>query len=312
MHAARPTLSRLELRCPPLPQTLVEAMKLLNRPDQLEVKPITRLVERDPVVVARLLQIVNSAYYGLRRTVSSVERAVVLLGPVSVAGIIVGMHMLQLRTTLPGSAMACFNRLAQHCQATAFLARHLLETVLPRLSGQTSVGFTAGLLHDFGKIILIYNFPGEAVGFYEQQRLQNEVQASDERHLEQLLFGCDHTEAGEYVARKLNFPDVLVDVIRYHHVPHQTPATSEAYMITPAVAVADLVARTMGYAFTHPLTPEQYLEHPAWRLLQQRYNLSDWTPRSLLTHLQEQQEFLDQHVQHLSLPNPLQRNRRAL
>ncbi|WP_272481733.1 hypothetical protein [Rhodothermus marinus] len=42
MHAARPTLSRLELRCPPLPQTLVEAMKLLNRPDQLEVKPITR------------------------------------------------------------------------------------------------------------------------------------------------------------------------------------------------------------------------------------------------------------------------------
>ncbi len=312
MPAARPILSQLELRCPPLPQTLVEAMKLLNQPDRLEVGPVTRLVERDPVVVARLLQIVNSAYYGLRRTVSSVERAVVLLGPLSVAGIIVSMHMLRLRTTLPSSALTCFNRLAQHCQATAFLARHLLEMLGPRPNVQASVGFTAGLLHDFGKIILLYNFPVEAVGFYEQQRLRDEVQARDERELEQLLFGCDHTEAGEYVARKLNFPDVLIDVIRYHHVPAQTPSVSEAYMIMPAVAVADLVARTMGYAFTHPLTPTQCLHDSAWQLLIARYKLTEWTPERLLTHLQDQQEHLDHHIQHLTLPNPLQRNRRFL
>lgn len=311
-YAARPTLSRLELQCPPLPQTLVEAIRLLQQPEQLEVKPITRLVERDPVVVARLLQIVNSAYYGLRRTVSSVERAVVLLGPISVAGIIVGMQMLRLRTALPAPALVCFNRLAQHCQATAFLARHLLETVRPRLDGQTSVSFTAGLLHDFGKIILIYNFPTEAIGFYEQQRLQSEVTARDERYLEQLLFGCDHIEAGEYVARKLNFPDVLVDVIRYHHIPDQTPPSSEAYLITPAIAVANLAARTMGYAFTHSLPPEQCLTHPAWHLFQHHYELTNWTPQTLLAHLQAQQEFLDQHVQQLSLPHPRQPNRRLL
>ncbi|CAM3308350.1 HDOD domain-containing protein [Rhodothermus bifroesti] len=309
MSTARPTLSRLELRCPPLPQTLTEAVGLLNQPDQLEVRAVTRLVERDPVVVARLLQIVNSAYYGLRRTVSSVERAVVLLGPVSVAGIIIGMQMLRLRAALPSQTLACFHRLSQHSLATAFLARHLLGLMHPRASNQLSIGFTAGLLHDFGKIILVYNFPDEAVAFYDQQRLTQTVQARDEQELERLLFGFDHTEAGEYVAHKLNFPDVLIDTIRFHHAPDQTPPSREAYWLTPAIAVADRIARTMGYAFTHPLHPDEALNHPAWALLLDQYQAVEWTPESLLTHCMQQQEYLGQHVQSLSLPNPPTRTR---
>jgi putative nucleotidyltransferase with HDIG domain len=304
MSTARPTLSRLELRCPPLPQTLMEAMELLNQPDRLEVRSVTRLVERDPVVVARLLQIVNSAYYGLRRTVSSIERAVVLLGPVSVAGIIIGMQMLRLRNALPAQTLACFHRLSQHSLATAFLTRHLLELMHPRASGQLSIGFTAGLLHDFGKIILVYNFPDEAVAFYEQQRLAKAVQAHDEQELERLLFGFDHTEAGEYVAHKLNFPDVLIDAIRFHHVPEQTPPSSEAYWLTPAIAVADRIARVMGYAFTQSLLPTEALKHPAWQLLLEQYQAVEWTPEDLLLHCMQQQEHLSQHIQSLSLPTP--------
>src|SRR5690606_24720807 len=121
------TLQRLELRCPPLPQTLLEAMQLIERPEKLEVGPVTEMVERDPIVIARLLHIVNSAYYGLRHSVSSAERAVVMLGPVAVAGIVVGMNMLKLRTTLQGPAAETFRRLTRHSVATAFLTRHILE-----------------------------------------------------------------------------------------------------------------------------------------------------------------------------------------
>ena len=85
------TLGGLELRCPPLPQTLLDATKLIDEPEQLEVGPVTEMVQRDPSVVAKLLHIVNSAYYGLRRTINSVERTVVMLGPVAVTGIVVGM-----------------------------------------------------------------------------------------------------------------------------------------------------------------------------------------------------------------------------
>ena len=70
--ATKATLGRLELRCPPPPQTLLEATKLIDEPEQLEVGPVTEMVQRDPIVVAKLLHIVNSAYYGLRRTINSV------------------------------------------------------------------------------------------------------------------------------------------------------------------------------------------------------------------------------------------------
>ena len=66
------------MRCPPLPQTLLEATNLIDQPEQLEVGPVTAMVQRDPIVVAKLLHIVNSAYYGLRRAINSVERAVVM------------------------------------------------------------------------------------------------------------------------------------------------------------------------------------------------------------------------------------------
>src|SRR5690606_36660664 len=140
----------------------------------------------------------------------------VMLGPVAVAGIVVGMNMLRLRMTLDGRGTDTFRRLTQPSVATAFITRQNLEwpprerpLSHHRASARMGVSFTAGMLHDFGKIILVYNFPDEAVGFYDPRGLGDSVKDEDSRHLEQLLFGCDHCEAGEYVARKLNCPENL-------------------------------------------------------------------------------------------------------
>ena len=147
------TLSKLELRCPPLPQTLTEALELMHTPERMEVKPVTEMVERDPAVVARLLQTVNSAYYGLQRSISSTKRAVVMLGPVAVTGLVVGMNMLKLRSIVDGPAKDCFLRLIQHNIAVAHLTRVFTEQ-LParpqRLTDSSGDAFTAGLLRDAG------------------------------------------------------------------------------------------------------------------------------------------------------------------
>lgn len=263
----RASFAGLELRCPPLPQTLTEALDLMQRPDQMEMGRVIDMVQRDPVVVARLLNIVNSAYYGLRHQITSADRAVVMLGPVAVAGIVVGMQMLKLRELMDGPAGACFNRLIQHSIATAFLTRHLVDGApRERASRSRRVGpsYTGGLLHDFGKIILVYNFPKKAVALYEEQALRDHVTTDDETEIEQLLFGYDHTEAGEYVARKLNFPDQLVDVIRLHHDPSTPTGTPETDRLVRAVAAADAAARAMGFAFTRPAEPEEVRELPIW------------------------------------------------
>ncbi len=262
------TLRRLQLRCPPLPQTLMEAMHLMNEPDRMEVRPVTDLVQRDPAVVAQLLHMVNSAYYGLRRTVECAERAVVMLGPVGVVGIVVGMNMLKLRGLMEGPAARCSHRLIRHSIAVAYLTRHLLESSpdghrAPRRGG---IGFTAGLLHDFGKLILLHSFPEEAVGLYEKRTLADHLEAQNRRQFEQLLFGCDHTEAGEYAARKLGLSDTLTYVIRLHHRPDATTNDAATDGLVRAVACANLAASALGYAGTQRIAWEACGEDPAWAL----------------------------------------------
>jgi HD-like signal output (HDOD) protein len=295
------TLSGLELRCPPLPQTLVEAMHLVDRPDQLEVEPVTEMVQRDPIVVARLLHIVNSAYYGLRHSINSAERAVVMLGPVAVTGIVVGMNMMRLNSALTAEATQCFARLIRHSIATAFLTRHLLDGpprthLYPqqlKASSRLGVSFTAGLLHDFGKIILVYNYPNEAVEFYQKRSLELQISDQDALQLEQLLFGYDHTEAGEFVARKLGFPDLLTNVIRLHHSEGRE-GHDEMHRVLLATCAANLASKALGFAFGSPLDWEDVSKDPVWDLLAQfdvRRHVSGATLTEEIAGLQEHLEY---------------------
>lgn len=299
----QPPLQDLKLRYPPMPQTLIEAMELMEHPEDLEVRPVTRMVQRDPFVVARLLHTVNSAYYGLRSTVKSAERAVVMLGPVAVAGIVVGMNMLKLRSVFDGPAGDSFLRLIRHNIATAFLSRHLLdgtpdENANPRPAERIGLSFTAGLLHDFGKMVLVYNHPEKAAQFYDERILKSHLIDSDVRRLEQFLFGYDHTEAGEYLARKLSFPDELSATIRYHHEPEKFKGPAETKDVIRAVAAANQAAKTMGFGFDRKLTWEECLEDPAWEtpLFEQNDRSRELIKDDLVAH----QNHLEQYVDHLT------------
>jgi HD-like signal output (HDOD) protein len=304
-ESLRKTLQGLELRCPPLPQTLIEALDLIGKPEKMEVAPVTEMVQRDPVVVARLLHTVNSAYYGLRHTISSADRAVVMLGPVAVAGIVLGMHMLKLRSILESPASACFQRLIRHSIACAFLTRHLLdgtprETGRGKTASRMSVSFTSGLLHDFGKIILVYNFQQDALNLYDGDGITSQVHTSDELEIERLLFGCDHTEAGEFAARKLQFPEVLVRVIRHHHQPTISTGDSEADRLIRVTAGADIMAKAMGYGFTNVLDPGSVVENPVWSCLVTEDLPHFESPATLVEELLAQQDHLDRYVHQLT------------
>lgn len=297
---------RLELRCPPLPHTLMKAMELIDQPERQDVGQFIDMIQRDPVVVARLLHIVNSSYYGLRNSISSAERAVAMLGPVAVAGIVVGMNMLKLQKSSDNSCESCFLHLIRHSIATAFLTRHILEGP-PRdrtlNSGnnldRVGVGFTAGLLHDFGKIILVYNFPAEAAAFYRQKTLNMHVNDPDALHLEQLLFGFDHTEAGELVSRKLNFPDLLVDVIRFHHETSPPDGSSETDQVIRAVMAANLAAKAMGFASTKASHWDNVRKHPVWNAILKHDRLEVDGVTSFVSEIQTQRENIEAYIQYL-------------
>lgn len=301
------TLSNLELRCPPLPQTLTEALDIMHTPERMEVQPVTEMVERDPGVVARLLQTVNSAYYGLQRSISSTRRAVVMLGPVAVTGLVVGMNMLKLRSIIDGPARGCFLRLIRHNIAVSYLTRHIYETLPshpPHGDEGTSDPLTAGLLHDFGKIILVYNSPDEAVALYEEGQLERQVHDPNQRVMEQLLFGYDHTEAGEFAARKLNFPEPLTDVIRFHHDIEALEQPGEPGRTLRAVTAANLAAKAMNHAFSESLSWDEAMDHPVWMLLLERDVRECANAEELREELRLEEGRLNAYVTHLSLsPN---------
>lgn len=301
----RRSLGTLELRCPPLPQTLFDALSLIERPERMEIGPVTEMVQRDPIVVARLLHTVNSAYYGLRHTIGSADRAVVMLGPVAVAGIVLGMHMVKLRSILESPAGICFQRLIRHSVATAFLTRHILEGTPGEIdhranTSKIGLAFTAGLLHDFGKIILVYNFQRDSVELYDKQVFNQQITAEDDREIEQLVLGCDHTEAGEFAARKLNFPDVLVNVIRHHHDPLEPTGHADADRLIRATAAADLAAKAMGFAFSRSEKAADIAGHPVWSRLITLDVPRFATPDDLLSDLLKQRKYLRHYVEHLT------------
>lgn len=304
------SLRSLDLRCPPLSRTFTDALALLEDAGHLEAKQVITLVQRDPVVVAQLLKTANSAYYGMRRSVDNVERAVIALGPVAVAGLVVSMNMLKLQKTMGGPAGDCFARLIRHSVATAFLTQHLLA----RSSAATvsGVGFTAGLLHDFGKIILVHNFPEKALALYDEDTVAEQTSDTDACHVEQLLFGCDHTEAGTFAACALRFPDALIRVIRRHHIfetsaegtrSSSNQADERGAAADPAcpllhVAAANSVAKAMGYAFAEPRTWAACAAAPVWTRLRPEAPARE----ALLHDLRAQQEHLDAYVRRVAPP----------
>lgn len=302
MPKKRPPLKSLELRYPPMPQTLVEATQMMEHPQELQVQPVTRMVQRDPFVVARLLHTVNSAYYGLRNTIESAERAVVMLGPVAVAGIVVGMNMIKLRSAFQGPSGNCFMRLIKHSIATAFLSRHLLVETSSKGSNtaeKTGVSFTAGLLHDFGKMVLVYNYPQKATEFYDKHILRDQLVYSDIRRLEQLIFGCDHVEAGEYLARKLSFPDTLSDMIRFHHHPENFSGNAKTRGMITTVAAANQAAKTLGFGFDQRPNWEQCMSQGIWEadLFEQRYASEEQLKKDLVVQGEQLEEYINSLTQ---------------
>lgn len=247
----------LAIQLPPLPKTLLEAVELMNQPQGPEFEQVIDLVEHDPAVVTRLLRMVNSVYYDQRRPITSLHRAVTIMGAVLVLGIVLGMSLQQATVAQP--ARRPWMHLIRHSVATAFLARHLLahdSTIGYEPDHQRKV-FSAALLHDIGKLVLLYSKPGAAAEFYlaAPDRAKSDAEVLEQ---ERALLGYDHVEAGVYLSERLQFPSVLTETIRWHHRYGQLgPGEQAIKAVVYAVAAANKAAKELGYALNYEATPSR-------------------------------------------------------
>lgn len=191
-----------------LPATMVRLLSIL---DDLTVDAdrVLAVVGTDPSLTGNLLKLSNSAYYGTRRRIGSVKEALVHLGNRSVVTMAMTAGMGEvLRGQLSAYRMVK-DQLWRHSLAMALCTSR--AAVVRGRSDLRERAFTAGLVHDVGKLLLnkpILKAQGELPGALEGPGLLAAERAA---------LGCDHAEAGALLAETWSFPPVLVEAIAGHH-----------------------------------------------------------------------------------------------
>ncbi len=263
-------LEQLNLDLPVLPHTLLLAMGLSRQADDVLIDEIIGVIENDPGAVTRVLRVVNSSLYGLRREVTSLHRAVVGLGPQTVLGIVISVSMGDMKAHLKITKSDAFTKLIRHSVAVGYIARQMVSLSNQNTSetkGFESEAFTLGLLHDFGKLLLFHNYPEKATQFYSQAwKIDTEAQLILDQ--EKATFGLDHVEAGRYLMHELNFLSSMeMAVASHHHYDgYAEREASEQYLLNIVVA-SNMLAHTLGFGLNRSISVKTFMEDPFWDAL---------------------------------------------
>ena len=209
---------------PSLPEIYLRVSEQLED-ETKSVQQIGSTVQNDPAITSRVLKMVNSAYYGLPNQVASVAQAVSLLGRERLKHILIGSV---LRGVFSGQDNPAFSmqEFWQHSIKTAIIARQLARQVSEIQEPETM--FTAGLLHDIGKLLLINKFP-ERMLVAEEYMIQKRV---DILTAELAQIGVTHTAVGEALMEHWGLPQLLIDCARNHHeMVHDGPNRTASHLI---------------------------------------------------------------------------------
>lgn len=221
----------------PLPQVVFRVQELIASAES-SAREIAKEIETDQAIATKVLRIANSAYYGMGGKISSVQHASVVLGYKTLGEIVtIAGAEGTLEGKLPGYGYDTME-LWEHSLAVAFGSRIIAEMKQPAMASEA---YTAGLIHDIGKIIL---------DPYIAQR-KNEIAVymeSDEKtflEAEKHFFSFNHAEIAHAVCQKWNFPDTITSAIRFHH----TPSASEDNLLAHILHLADQQARMTGAGY---------------------------------------------------------------
>lgn len=220
---------------PALPVVAAELMTLAHDPDTAYER-LAEIVVREPVLAARILRLVNSAYFGLSRKVTDIRHAVFLLGFRTVRTVaLTAAVLVAFKDTKAGHFD--LRRYWQHSISTAAVCRTLAARCG---AADAETAFSLGLLHDIGKLLLAR---------YRSEDMKNVITNAEEKGLsfiesEQEIVPIAHPQLGAWFARRWNLPAVLVDGIAWHHV---TPE-GEFRPLHAAVQFANYLCAIKGLA----------------------------------------------------------------
>jgi putative nucleotidyltransferase with HDIG domain len=237
---------------PSLPAVVMELLGSIEQ-DDVDISVLAKKVSYDAALTAKTLRLANSSLYSLQVKVTTIQQAITFLGFQTTRNLITAAAV---TGCFPSGRCPGFDDRAfwRHSIATAACARVLAR----RMRFNQDYAFTAGLLHDIGRQVLVSCYP-ERYARVLALRAANDGALLDAERAE---LGVDHVDAGVALAEHWNFSDTMRQAIAYHHAPE----TSGAGFLATIVHVANAVVHALDLAHEeNELTPA--VSSVAWTAL---------------------------------------------
>lgn len=235
-----------------LPEVTLRIIKVVEDPKST-ARDLHAIIKYDPPLSAKILKVVNSAFYGLPGQIASVDRAIVLLGLRAVKNIAIATSVTRLFKGVRPVTGFDPKELWRHCMAVGVLSRMIFGKVEKSLAEEA---FLAGLIHDIGIIVAFQAFAehfGDLIG-----RVRDEGMTWCQAETD--IFGVDHQALGTGLATKWKFPMGLRAAIGYHHYPERV--STEHSLIASAVHLADMIACVDKKGFTMTVREDEAIVTP--------------------------------------------------
>ena len=221
---------------PTIPSLYLQLLSLL-RSDRASADNVAQVVAQDLGLCTKLLQLVNSAFFGLPQPVADPTEAVIYLGVDTIKSLVLSLQVFSLFEKGRIKDFS-FADLWEHSWRTGTLSKRIAEVESPE-PGPADQAFTAGLLHDVGKLVLATGLPHRYQQVVQLQRDKN--LRAHEAELE--IFGSTHAQVGAYLLGLWGLPHPVIEAVACHHSPGD--ATSQSFGPITAVHTANALAHQL-------------------------------------------------------------------
>lgn len=217
---------------PEFPENIAQINNLINSPDS-KMSDIAMKISNDFSLTGELLKMVNSAAYMLPHPCQNIEEAVKYAGLRGIKNLLFSIGSME---NLVSNSSEKGKKLWNHSYQVAFYSYNIARNFCKKNRSNVEDSYVCGLLHDMGKIVFENarpNLSAKLENLCRQKNVSKEI-------FENLVAGCNHGEIGACIAEKWNFPQVLTDVLRYHHNPENAPESSRE--LASVIYLADMMA----------------------------------------------------------------------
>ncbi|MBI9103313.1 MAG: HDOD domain-containing protein [Spirochaetales bacterium] len=229
-------------KMPSLPTTVSRILEICNSP-QTSPTDLNKVISLDPVLMGKVLKLINSAYYGISQEITSLVRAIIMLGINTVKNLALSTAVLGTLGKKSDFQALNMDGFWRHSLAVGVTAKLIAKSrkIDPR---KLEDYFVAGLLHDIGKIPLNNRFSDEyimAMSFSDRDRMSL-------NRAETMAMGMDHGDVGRMIIESWKLDDNIMGVVAFHHRPEEFTGTDKELLYSVILANYFVNAYEIGFS----------------------------------------------------------------